>query len=73
MVWPVTGSVIIGRPVSQHDDIGRAPGLDVCDASSGLIAPTLAVEEHPGLVEAFGQCVGDWLLDANDCVPPDNN
>lgn len=60
MVCPVTGSVIIGRPVSQHDDTGRAPGFDVCEASSGLIAPTLiAVEEQPGLDEAFGQGVGD--------------
>lgn len=38
------------------------------------MAPTLiAVEEHPGLVDAFGQGVGDWLLDARDCVPPDNS
>lgn len=51
------------------------PEFDVCDASSGLIAPTLiaVVEEHPGLVDGFAHGVGDWVLDVRDWDAPDDN
>lgn len=52
-VCPDTGSVIIGRPFSQHDCIGAAAAFDVWDCAPGLIAPlgTPVADPHPGLID----------------------